>query len=537
MKKLLIPALLLLAGLVMIGLHFFSSSDDVQLDLTVEKAELVMPAAHRVYANPDALNGAYYLFKAKITNNGRNTVENVEVSYQVPGFIEWTEVAQVGAMIPGQSVVVTCYPKFDPGITKKTTASVEKTDIRIVWDGATTEEELEASFSFKMLNRNDFAYTCIPSDEIAGWADVFDNNELLACYVTPNDPIVKYYTQIVQEKVMKGESASVDRSPKKGVQFLMGLYNATVMSHMVYSGTKGIPQALDDVQTMVQHIRLPREVITGNTGLCIELSAFYASVLSAAGLDPIIFLVPGHAYPGFRMNGQYYAIEATAIGGEGLGGIGSAEEAFKKGMKQLDEFLKAAQMGDPRYSLVDIHAMNAAGVTSMHLEDDDYLRKKVDEIAANFTPQQTQQNIAYENHNKPVPGGGGGNRFPGPLGFQIPSGWVTHSYPSPDVPVLTAQVVSPDKVTTVSIFDVPANDAYSALKTIAYYFSNLGMQLEYNIQGNTVVGNTYSYNGQFKWKGKIAPVSGGYRMVAVGADSRAYNQYAGTINSIFNSIK
>lgn len=82
---------------------------------------------------------------------------------------------------------------------------------------------------------------------------------------------------------------------------------------MVYSGTSGVPSRFDDLQSMVQSLRLPREVVTGNTGLCIELSLFYASVLMAAGLEPIIYLIPGHAYPGIKVNGQYLRLKQRVL--------------------------------------------------------------------------------------------------------------------------------------------------------------------------------------------------------------------------------
>lgn len=538
MKKILLPVLLLVAGLILIVSSFFKNSNNGEVAIEIVKANLIMPAVHKVYADPNALNGEYYLFKARITNEGNSTLENVTVNYEVPGYIEWTELVTVGKMLPGQSAVVACYPKFDPDITQKTTASVEQVNVEVDWAGANDEDALEESFSFKMLNRNDYAYTNIPQDEISGWADIFDNNELIACFVTPNDPVVKYYTQIVQEKVMKGESASVTRDPKEGVKFMLGLYNATLLSHMVYSGTKGIPQTLDDLQTMVQHIRLPREVITGNTGLCIELSTLYASVMSAAGLDPVIFLVPGHAYPGFRMNGQYYAIEATGIGGEGLGGIQDAETAFKTGMKQLEQFMKAAQMGDPRYSVVDVHQMNSLGVASMSLEDNDYMRQKVDKIAESFTAQSPSNNgnLTYTPNNN---GGGSsrGNRFPGPLSFTIPNGWQTYSYPAPQVPVLTAQVASPDQLANVSVYDIQAASPQQAMQTVSQYLNYMGSQVQYNLQGNSIQGVTTGQGYVFNWKGKVGRTSSGYRIVAVGADSRMYNQYAASINSVYNSIK
>ncbi|MEZ4687708.1 MAG: hypothetical protein R3B47_17090 [Bacteroidia bacterium] len=411
MKKLTLPLILLLGGALLVAASYLgggSGSGDV--DVQFQKASFIMPAAHHVYANPEALSGEYYLFKARITNNSGKMLEDVTVRYRVPGFIEWTELDVIGEMFDGQTASVACYPKFKEDITEKMTASMEKAEVEVTWDGASDDDMVEEEFAFRIVNRNDFIFTGIPQEEIAGWADVFDNTELLACFVTPNDPIVKYYTQIVQEKVLKGEDASVTKDPKGAVRFMCGIYEATRMAHMVYSGTKGLPQSLEDVSTNSQHNRLPREVITGNTGLCLELSLLYASVMSAAGIDPIIYLIPGHAYPGFRMQGQYYAIEATGIGGEGLGGINSVEQAFQTGQKELEEFIKFAQMGDPRYSIIDVHALNAQGVTPMALKDDEFLRKKwmkllpvlAREACLPATSRNTPRAAAVADKDKPV---------------------------------------------------------------------------------------------------------------------------------------
>ncbi len=462
------------------------------------------------------------------------------MKYRVPGYIEWTELGTLGKMIPGQSAVVACYPSFDEKITGKTTESMEKAEIVVEWAGASENDFLEESFNFKILNRNDFAYTNVPADEIMSWGDMFGNSSLIACFVTPHDPIVKYYTQVVQEKVMKGESSGISGTAEGAVKFLLSLYEATRMSHMVYSSTKAVPQSLDDVSTLIQHVRLPREVISGNTGLCIELSTLYASVLSSVGLNPVIFFIPGHAYPGVRVNGQYFAIESTGIGGEGMGSIASAEDAFKHGMKSLEEFVKAMQAGDPRYSLVDINEVNAMGITSMNLEDNDFLRKKVDEIAMKFSAgEQGRVNVSAPSAGGGGGGGGNGNRASGTLTFSTPSGWQTYHSPAPDVPILTSQVVSPDQAVSISVYDIPSNSSQNAMQLVSQYFSQNNMQLEYQINGGRVTGNTYypSYGTSFKWIARIAPVQGGYRLIAVGADSRYYDQYSGVINTVYKSIK
>lgn len=547
MKKLIIPILLSGLGLLLFGASFLlSGKGSGNLDIDIVKTATLMPAAHNVYANEEALDGKYYLFKAKITNTSKKTLEDVTVRYRIPGYIEWTELDVIGEMFSGQTASVRCYPKFPESIAEKMTESSEKAEIEISWDGASEDDVIEEEFGFRISSRGEYMFTNIPASEIAGWADVYNNDALLACYVTPNDPIVQYYTQNIQEKILMGEAASVTKDPNEAVRFLTGIYNATILSHMVYSGTKGIPESLQDVSKFSQKNRLPREVITGNTGLCLELSLLYASVLSNAGLDPIIFLVPGHAYPGFKLNGQYYAIEATGIGGEGLGKIMSAEEAFETGQKELAEFIKMWQNGDPRYTLVDVHEVNQQGVTPMALKDDAFLRKKVDDIVGSWSAGSTTTlvNNSGSQTTRVANNSGGGNSSGGnsssggrALSLAIPQGWQTMMRPAPQIPILTAQATSPDQSVSITVYDVPASNGAAAMNAISSTLYSYGMNIEFEMDGSTVYGNTYSNDGTYTWVAKTLRKNGGIRVVAIGSPDYLFQSNSGTINQLFNSIR
>ena len=540
MKKHIISIVLIALGVFLLASSFiggFKEKGEVSLD--IEKAETIMPAAHNVYNNEEALNGKYYLFKAKLTNNTNKILEDVTVKYRISGYIEWTELDVIGEMFSGQIAAIRAYPKFKDDITEKMTESVEKVDIEITWDGAEEDDIIEESFSFRISDRNEFKFTNVPASEILGWSDVHNNTALLACFVTPNDPIVKYYTQNIQEKMLKGESAGVTKDPKEAMRFLMGIYEATRQSHMVYSGTKMIPESLTDISKFSQSNRLPREVITGNTGLCLELSTLYASILSSAGIDPVIFLVPGHAYPGFKMNGQYYAIEATGIGGEGLGGIQTVDKAVETGMKSLQDFFTKQQQGDPRYTMVDIHMANQNGATAMVLKDDDFLRKKVDEMVAVWGEgKSNKKQIVYvqptSNTTRDVTPRPAVNRS---LSVAIPSSWQTIRKPYPDMPVLTANAIAPDQATSISVFDVPTSNAYEALDLIRGYLYNYGQEVSYQLNGNQIAGQTYSSYGTLNWVGKVLNRGNSVRIVTVGAPDYLYNQKSGVINQLFNSIR
>ncbi len=549
MKKSFIPIVIALLGVVLLGLSFiFGSGGSGEVDIDIIKTSNIMPAAHNVYGNKDALDGKYYLFKAKITNKTNKVLEDVKVRYRIPGYIDWTDLDVIGEMYSGQTAAVLCYPKFDDKITQKTTESREKAEIEVSWKGAGDDDILEEKFDFRITNRNEFMFTNLPNEEISEWSDIYDNDVLLACYVTPNDPIVQYYTQNIQEKILKGESASVTKDANEAVRFLVGIYQATLQSGMVYSGTKGIPANLQDYSQLSQHNRLPREVITGNTGLCLELSLLYASVLSNAGLEPVIFLIPGHAYPGFRLSGHYYAIEATGIGGQGLGNISSPEQALEQGMKQLGEFMQYAQNGDPRYTIVDIHDANAKGATPMQLPDDQFLRKKVDEIAAAWnTSSMSSTAVASTTGGGNASGGnpnsgggnsaGGGSSSSGGLSVAVPQGWQTYWKPLNSLPILTAQVVSPGQDIVVSVFDTQASNTSQAMQIVESQMASVGSYIQYQINGNQVAGMTSGSGNTLTWVGKTVKGPRGIRFVAVGTYDHLYNQNATIMNQLFNSIR
>ncbi len=105
-------------------------------------------------------------------------------------------------------------------------------------------------------------------------------------------------------------------------------------------------------------------------------------------------------------------------------------------------------------------------------------------------------------------------------------------------PILTAQVMAPNQMTTVSVFDVPVSNVQQALTAINQYFYDFGMEMQYQYNGNIISGQTYSTDGTiFNWIGKTVRTSNGIRVVAVGAPDYLYNQNSGIINQVYNSIR
>ncbi|HOF54944.1 MAG TPA: hypothetical protein PLD74_11695 [Prolixibacteraceae bacterium] len=562
MKKYLLPLVLSIAGIIFVLLHFLvAGGGSGNLDVQIQPTSYIMPAAYKVYANEEALEGRFYLCKLILTNEGGGELKNLKVSYEVPGYINWTEIDKIRCLVPGQSAVLTVYPRFDPSIVEKTSTSKEKGNIRIEYETGKGSDVFDKSFGFEMRGRNDIVYSSMPANEILTYPDMFENIALVPCFITPEDPIIKYYTQQIQQKVLKGEAAAVVKTTEEALRFLMAVYESTRQAGMVYSGTKGIPLNVGDVSSLIQHIRLPREVVTGNTGLCIELSTLYASVLSCAGLEPMIFFIPGHAYPGIKVNNSYYAIEATGIGGEGLGNIMTAEKALEKGMEELKEFIQKLQEGDSRFMYLDVHELNSTGVNPMELKDDSFLRQKVDQIVASWggdgakkiapgvprTTNYARNEMAHSNQ------GGGGNydggdagdmlSYGGIVSFRYPSHFMRMDNPAPGFPALVSQLEASDGSSSISVYRVTGtSNPDQAMNYLVQAYYNFGANIQYQNNGSS--GNFVRYSGQtssagnlFRWVGYFKPSGGNVVGVTVGAPAGYYGQMQGTINQIVSTIR
>lgn len=519
------PILLFITGVVMTGLSFLNGKPDSDdLTLKIKPATYIMPAAYKVYSNPNIMGGRFNLFKAIMKNESSRTISNLKVEYRIPRYIDnWTEADAPKYILPGQSIVSIAYPSLDQSITQKNTQSREKVEIRITYGDKGNPVEVLESFNFTMMAIQDFAFTDMPASEIVSWDDMMENHPLAACFVTAEDPVIQYYTSQIQQKLLQGETAGVTNTEREGLRFMLGIYEATLRSGMVYSSAPCIPTNTGEISTTVQRVRLPREVVSGNTGLCLELSLLYASIMRNAGMNPVIFFVPGHAFPGFRVNGNYYAIEATMIGGAGMeGGIASSEQALETGMKELADFIQAVRQGAERYYVIDINELYREGIIPMELRDDTFSKQKIDEYSANWMgPSGGRSSSAGNNSSagrSSSRGSGSGANTPGMstfnrgVTFSYPSSWNVMTNPYPQIPVLRSLVMSPQGAVEVYQLD-GLNDVGEAMNRLRQIYASTGISISYQSTGShngytlisgvstNVAGQQVGWYGAFKTKG------------------------------------
>lgn len=529
MKKIIYPLALIGIGIIVLILSFFLPGGDANgLKMKINPANYIMPAAYKIYSTPEVLGGRMYLFKAVLQNEGKKSIRNLKVEYRIPKYMdEWTVIDNVpNTLIPGQTTVCLAYPAFDKNITEKNSQSKERAEIRVTYGNKEHLQEINEGFSFTMLSVNDFAYTDMPRSEIVSYSDMFDNISLAPCFITAEDPIIQYYTSKIKQVMLQGEVAGVEPTPEECLRFLRGIYEATLRSGMVYSSTSGMPENLGSVSTLIQHIRLPREVIVGNTGLCIELTFLYASIMRNAGMEPVLFSIPGHIYPGFRLNNQYFAIEATGIGGAGLGNIMSSQQALEAGMNQLKQFFQAQAAGDQRYVMIDVNGLISQGIVPMELKDDTYMRQKVDEYSSlwaggggNIGKPQMTGNMNMASNTQPGGRNNTGNNdassgmstYSKGITFSYPAGWNIVSSPYPQMPALTALIVSPQQNQAIEVYSIPGTtDVGTAVNYLVQIYQSMGMQITYQSGGQRngftyIQGSTSGSNGTAGWYGAFRP--------------------------------
>ena len=152
------------------------------------------------------------------------------------------------------------------------------------------------------------------------WVSGFDeqgNRDLLAVYVTPNDPAVEELLRRAANYTSSGEIWSgygghIEDDNGGVLERLQAVWQAEKEYNLTYVSTwvSFTPEAS-------QRMRLPFEVLEQEGGNCIELVFLYASAVEAMDLEPAIVLIPGHAYLAVRTdqeNASYYFIETTLIG-------------------------------------------------------------------------------------------------------------------------------------------------------------------------------------------------------------------------------
>lgn len=170
---------------------------------------------------------------------------------------------------------------------------------------------VEVQWGKEELYRETHRVTLLPVDE---WRDDDADRIWLPSFVLPRDPAVariidagQRYLMAIQDDPTAGfdgyqsfdpeadePAAAVDRQVQ------------AIWSAIVYDFRLGYINPPPAYSLASQRVRTPSDILAGGRGTCLDLALLLASCLELIDIYPVVFLLEGHAFPGYWRNPDAY---------------------------------------------------------------------------------------------------------------------------------------------------------------------------------------------------------------------------------------
>lgn len=252
--------------------------------------------------NPDQRN--WSVVSVKVSNSSSNE-QRYRISVRVPGWSD--EEIQVVNIAAGSSRSLSFAPSFLPRLYANREIAAATAQVRIT-----------------DLAGNPIYYSTVPlrlrAAEDMLWGAHFEYARFIASWVTPHDPRVVQVLSRAKElmpgrrlpgyeewKDAKGQEVETRLQAKAIYLALQRQRLSYVKSSLTFGANAGISE----------RIRTPRESIRESSANCIDGSVLFASAFENLAMDPVIVLVPGHAYVGVKLaesSDDYLYIDTSLTG-------------------------------------------------------------------------------------------------------------------------------------------------------------------------------------------------------------------------------
>jgi len=129
------------------------------------------------------------------------------------------------------------------------------------------------------------------------WGGMESGGELLAAFVTPNDPavatVLKEASKVLEQH---GHSSALDgyqsRDPQRAWLLVAALWSAVAARKLTYANPPGSFEAVG------QKTRLPSAILGSGLATCLDSTLLFAAAIEAIGLNPVIVMLQGHCFVG-----------------------------------------------------------------------------------------------------------------------------------------------------------------------------------------------------------------------------------------------
>ncbi|WP_314853939.1 DUF3320 domain-containing protein [uncultured Microbacterium sp.] len=271
------------------------------------------------------------------------------------------------------------------------------------WTGADFHDlAIDANVMLQMRERRfaEYTVTVVQGDEVLGttsrridllasdtWAatsPLADSARDLAAFVQMREPALRPVlveaAQLLKSRTgsdaLEGYQSVDGGEPGRVGAIVESLYDAVRARRIGYIDP---PPSWDIHGTSGgQNVRLSAEVLSEGFGTCLDTTVLFASLLAAVGLNPVIFLIPGHAFVGYWTRDEFGRRDAVWPATEAYSPIDAGalvviettrltsdapfEVSLREARQRLDDVaaLPAAQRDDAW--AVDIRAARVSGI-------------------------------------------------------------------------------------------------------------------------------------------------------------------------------
>lgn len=588
MRKLLMlggaAGLIVGAGLLAVGL---AGVGDRPAKLTWRDPEIrsaLMTFAYKVYGNPKVEFGRHYLSKLVFKNAGDHPVTDFSISYKIDDYIPWTDPEAFHEIPAGYTVVKLFHPKLPASITKIRNATNATFRFKILWKEEGRQREESFSRDLMLRGVNELIGSDMSAAEARSWFDTESAAPFSVCMVTPNDPVVNLYTSEIT-RLAGGTTAGIVGGGKEIVRLCRTIYDYMMATELRYTGDSGVPADFDNVSTYVQTVRMPRDVIQNNQGLCIELAILWSSILDHLGLDATMIFVPGHVFViaySDNLNIPFergLPIECTAITlravEDSLVGLGIRKEktgdpaTFDEAVEMAGKEWEIASERTGKFIKVPVKALQRAGYVAPELADVDMdkltetLRKRLPAAGA---PVPARVTPAAEAPPRRAPATGTPAPAPVPptpapptptptrlTTWQHPQGLMSVSFPADFVSQLQPgfapgfmllSVGNPVTTVSAEVMHVTGTqDPAQAVDYVSRVFAQMGGRIQVTgsapMANGTVVinGMTIAATGTARWTCLARPVPGGVLLVSAGSGAAVWAAQNAAVQAILASVR
>jgi len=135
------------------------------------------------------------------------------------------------------------------------------------------------------------------------WGRKFSNAQLLARWVTPHDEAVLQLVARAERFARGGRLRGYNLLPHAKLDAQVREQAAAVFEALKRSRLSYVSSiyTFGNFRGETQRIRLPHETLELSNANCIDVSVAFASAMENLGMQPVIVIVPGHAFTGVRL--------------------------------------------------------------------------------------------------------------------------------------------------------------------------------------------------------------------------------------------